>query len=518
MRGRMDQPRARAELPARSRPAGAAGEWAARIASANPWLLAAGALLALRLGLALALLYTGLVEHNRWYFPNDDQVLYFGVARGLVEGYLADTYTTIGYGVVLAPFAVTSDFVLQAVPAVAIVQFLLALPAAWLLYRAGARLMDRRSAALGTLVWLALPILLGPLFVPSYHRPFELSPYWLGLVLSADYASALFAVAVLYLASGARTDASARRGLAVGAVAGLAFLLKPSNVVLLGAALLALAAWRRWRAALVALAAMLAVFSPQLVHNHRLYGRFTSFGYGRDPQSFEETSLTYIPRVFGKLIVSNWTGPLVLLACALALVLTWRRYRDARWLVVAQVVGFALFFASLYFSIGPTFLRYLTVAFPALALAFGAALAGKAPGHPDEARSTGSLGTALAGATVAGAVALSVWAGGARIGDVRPTVEEMAPVATVSGEEVRLRWREPSAPADLTYQVTRRPARGGEGDETVATVSGTSAVDRPGPGAWEYRVAIAPFRRRDGWTPSVVMAFSPTVPAIVPAG
>ena len=178
----------------RSGPAGAVGDRLARVASANPWLLAVGAVLVLRLALALALLYTGLVEHNRWYFPNDDQVEYFGFARGLVEGQLADVYTTIGYGLLLAPFAVTSDFVLQAVPAVAVVQFLLALPAAWLLYRAGARLMDRRSAALGTVIWLSLPILLGPLFVPSYHRPFELSPYWLGLVVSVDYASALSAV------------------------------------------------------------------------------------------------------------------------------------------------------------------------------------------------------------------------------------------------------------------------------------------------------------------------------------
>ena len=83
-------------------------------------------------------------------------------------------------------------------------------------------------------------------------------------------------------------------------------------------------------------------------------------------------SITYIPRAFGKLFLLNYTGPLLGIAATAALVVAWRRFPATRWLVVAQVVGFALFFSTLYYSISEFMLRFLTPALPGYALRPGA--------------------------------------------------------------------------------------------------------------------------------------------------
>lgn len=532
----MDELRARVAPPTRFRPSVVLRR-VAEAAAPDRLLLLVGLTLAARFGFVALLLLTGLVPHNGWYFTNEDQIQYFGFADALAGGALTPTYTTIGYGTLLAPFASGAEFVLQAVPAVVILQVALAAPAAALLYLAGTRLLDRRSAALGTALWLASPIFLGPLWTPSYAERFWESPGWIGLDIAVDYVSTLFAIAVLVLASGARDDASVRRGLLVGTVAGAAFLVKPSNIVLVGTALLALSVWRRWRSAAVALAAAAIVYTPQLVFNWRLFGDPTAYAYGRHglggslsaTDTYDPTSITYIPRVFGKLIVSNYTGPVILVGAALALLLTWRRYRDARWLVVAPVVGYALAFGTLYYAISGTLLRFVSPALPALCLAVAAALVGR-PGksRPPAVRAPARAGAALALAVVAAAAGYAVWIHGAPFRSDTATVASMAPTASVVGGEVRLVWQEPDSPAELTYLVVRSRRRdpdpetisrgiqfGGRPGEGILNTSEERAVDRPGPGVWWYRIAITPYYRTDRWTPAPAMGQSPPLRVVV---
>ena len=373
------------------------------------------AMFALRVILAVILRTTQVVERNGWYWANDDQIQYYGFAHALLHGQVADIYTFMGYGVLLGQFVVGTSFVLQAVPLIALVQFLLAAPAAFLFYRAGVRLMDRRAAALGTAVWLAAPLWLGAIWTRSYSPPFSVSTIWLGLQISVDYASGMLAIAVLVLASGARTDGSAQRGLLVGVVAGLALLTKPSNVVIVAAALAALVAWRRWHAAALALLASSIVFVPQLVLTWVLKGSPTQFAYA-DAWPYKDTkalaSLTYVPRTFGKLVVSNYTGPLLLVAAIAALVVSWRRFSASRWLVVGQTVGFALFFSPLYYSISGYLVRFMTPAMPMLCLAVAAAVTGnggdgEAAGGGAAARAPGRLAVGVGLASLVAAAALS---------------------------------------------------------------------------------------------------------------
>ena len=461
------------------------------------WLLLIVAAFALRAILALVLALTQLTPHNGWYWANDDQVQYYGIAHALINGDIAEAYTFMGYGVLLAPFVLGTEFVLQAVPPVAIVQFLLAIPAAVLLYRAGIRLADRRAAAVGTALWLTTPLWLSTIWFPSYSEPFAMSTTWLGMQVSVDYASALLAIGVLYVAAGAQGDASARRGAVVGLLAGTAFLAKPSNLVIVGSAFVALMVWRRWHSAIAMGAVSGVVFSAQLVFNWRLNGNPATFSYS-DAWPFGDTkslaSITYVPRSIGKLFLLNYTGPLLCLAAAAALVVTWRRFPAMRWLAVAQVVGFLLFFSPLYYSISEFMLRFLTPALPALCLAAGCALVGRSRLQaPVAIRRPGWVATLACGGAAVGAAALAVLVAVAPLRPILPVVPSLAADAVASGGRVTVSWHAPAAPASLAYEVSRSREAGPSGDDAkIWRGLATTIDDRPGPGTWFYRVYLTP--------------------------
>ena len=103
------------------------------------WLWLVIAALVLRAALVAVLALTQLVPHNGWYWANDDQVEYYGIGHALIHGQIADAYTFIGYGVLLAPFTIGTEFVLQAMPLAMIVAVGFRCRA-FLLYRAGLRL------------------------------------------------------------------------------------------------------------------------------------------------------------------------------------------------------------------------------------------------------------------------------------------------------------------------------------------------------------------------------------------
>jgi hypothetical protein len=86
-----------------------------------------------------------------------------------------------------------------------------------------------------------------------------------------------------------------------------------------------------------------------------------------------------------------------------------------------------------------------------------------------------------------------------------PVSSAVAPNAALEGGAVRVSWRpRRSGPTDVFYRVLRAPndgvtcgGRRNAADDcrlymdTVATVSGTSYVDRPGPGIWSYRIGVS---------------------------
>ena len=461
--------------------------------------LIVGALVA-RFAFALVLGLTQLVPHNGWYWENKDQLEYYATAHALLHGAYAPIYTFMGYGVLIAPFVIGTHFVLQAIAPVAIVQLLLAIPAAFVLFRAGERLLDRRSAAIGTALWLTAPIWLSPIWFRSYSRPFNMASWWLGLNISVDYATALLAIAAVAVAAGGRDDGSLTRGLAAGALAGATILCKPSNAVLLAVVAGAFAVWRRWGAAAAALVAGGIVSVPQLVLDWRISGRpfhiqyWSAWPYGH---SKPLSSIAYVPRTFGKLLLLNYTGPLLMLAFVAALVITWRRFPQARLLIVAQVVLYALFFSVLFYSISEFMLRFMTTALPALCLACGAGLTfRREPGPPPApARPLGLPALALGVTTLAGAVALAVFVGVAPSQPVLPVVASLRPTVTPARRAgwVTVSFRAPSSNGvAYAYRVNRSRGPAAVDETSIWTGVKTRIRDRPGRGVWWYRVYVEP--------------------------
>src|SRR3954453_6253099 len=76
----------------------------------------------IHIALFVGLLLTQVYPHDRWYFPSDDQNRYYGFAKGIGEGHPVPQPATIGYDLFLVPFAAATDFVLQAIPPVALTQ------------------------------------------------------------------------------------------------------------------------------------------------------------------------------------------------------------------------------------------------------------------------------------------------------------------------------------------------------------------------------------------------------------
>jgi hypothetical protein len=507
-------------------------------------LLVAAAVVA-RLVATAVLVFTDAVDHNGWYFPNDDQTQYYSFADALTRGELAPVYPTIGGGLVLVPFAAATSFVLQAIPAVAAVQIALGLLAGIVLYRIGVVSVGRRGGAVAAALWLALPLVVGPFFErPVFDFWRGTAPVWLGINIGADYISALLAVAVMALTLRARAAASVAGGFALGAVGGFAVLTKPPNAILLGTALLALVVWRTWRPALGALATAAVVFAPQFVLNARYFGSIADFAYSpevaaRLPGNLEvltggSFAAENVSRTYRTLADGLLGGPALLVVVAIALAVTAWRFPVARWLAVPTVVGYGIVIGSYYYADGGHFARLVVPALPALCLAVGGLAGGRAPEAPATTPVTGRAVPALAAAVVAAAVAASVWiavapaAGTATTIAATPVVDGLRAEARVDGGEVMLSWKRQRAPATLVYQALRLrdpeprtpTIRGFQwgGLEVVERVDadGTTSRDRPGPGVWWYRVVVNPSPVEGGEPPyDVAVAVSPPVRVVV---
>ena len=194
--------------------------------------------------------------------------------------------------------------------------------------------------------------------------------------------------------------------------------------------------------------------APQLAYSDRLYGTPFEFAYANefDRPEWDLVLLENLVRAFGNLAIGNPAlGPLVLLVPAWALVVVWRRFPRARWLVVVQTLVMSVALASVYYAGSQILLRYLAPVVPLVALAVAAALVGRRNEAPDTtARGPGPPALALAGLALAGAIALTAWIPAATVAYARPTVESMAPRAEArarsSGCGGPTRARRPTSP------------------------------------------------------------------------
>jgi len=490
----------------------------------------------------LALLVLALtVRHNGWlYYAGGDQLWHYTGAYLLAHGHLPPAYVGYGWSVLLAPVAaIAGPNLVSALPAMVLFNTLVLLPIALLcIYGIAARIAGRIFGYFAAALWIAMPYL-GILFVqPGYHQKYtELTlPQLLGLTSVPDFPSMVALIVAAYLCLVAIDSPGWQPATLAGLAAGYSIAMKPSNAIFLvapgllllverrrellslaaglAAPLLTLALWKyRGLGELAAEPAepMRLASGPGLLH--RIHGpRLNSWDHLHTVLlGFREHF--WIARVIEWLPLAGLVGLLARSRRGLLIV--------GAWFVVYLLLKGTYIPASIDDA---SFFRIMMPAFPAYVLLAGAVLL-LVPGVRVRP-ATAPLPLAGRRLTIAVAVAfalfailpLGVVAAAPRLHDGgRLAVhagQTLIPVssspqlrATVSGDTVRLTWRDAQAgPAAGFYHVFRvntptdvtcAGRLNGSSDNCalytnpLATTGATSFADHPGPGTWTYRLGIA---------------------------
>lgn len=484
------------------------------------------------------LVFTARVHHNGWlFYQGGDQIWYWTTGWLLGHGSITVPVVSHGWSLLLVPFAwMGGPGFLGGLPGPLLLQALVLAPVAlWCVYELGARIGGRVIGYWAAAIWTLGPYLAVPLFVHRYHEKYveQFLPLPLGLTAMADYAGTvcLLVSAVFTL----RAIESRDPGTAVvaGLALGFAALVKPSNLVYIGAPVIALLAARRWRELVVAGAAVAPAIIALTVWKYRGFGYLPAFAvqethvalgtdtlrapYDRytaiDWQHIQD-NLASLREVFWSMRVLQW------LPLAGAIAVARKSVPAALLLSVWFWAFFVLKGSSAEASVDSgSFFRFLLPAMPAFLL-LGACLPLLVPKYgADLARRTAlpvahAIGrrALIAAVVVLGVIPLVAAAAATPLkgpGKVLQHIEIAVPVDAAIHLEatgrrvVRLGWSRPqTGGSDVFYKVFRSPAdtdyicfshdRGADQCTLVSvelkTVRKPGAVDRPGPGTWTYRV------------------------------
>lgn len=509
-----------------------------RLPLREPWCVLGPLLLAHWAALAV---FAASVPHNGWlFYQGGDQIWYWTASWLLAHGSVALTPVAQGWPLLLLPFAaVGGPGFLAGLPAVVLLQALVLAPLAlWALYELGARIGGRPVGYLAALLWTFGPYLAVPLFADRYHEKYvhQFLPHPLGLTAMADYAGTVFLLAAAALCLRALHDPGPRTALLAGLAAGFSGLVKPSNLIFLAAPLVLFLAARRPGRLLFFVLALAPSLGALALWKYQTLGYVPAFQarpearLALDAGGVLEPADRYLGIDWHRLDV-NLQG---LAESFFSLrVLQWLPFAGA--LAAARAsLPTALFLSAWFWPFlvlkgsnelasvdSGSFFRFLLPAVPPLVL-MAASLPLLVPRH----------GPALARRLAPPPVrppsrpALAVWAlllaafplaAGAAVGPLR-SGERAVRVnriglavdsglrlrAETRGKTVLLRWQAPpTAGSRVFYKLLRAPGRtdfacGGEVGAVQCDVWGTlvrgtrrlRAVDRPGQGAWTYRLGV----------------------------
>jgi hypothetical protein len=518
----------------------------------------------------LAVLATArVVRHAGWiYYQGGDQLWYYTLGWLLGHGQL--TQTQVGYGLSawFAPIArIAGPDLVTALPAIVLLNVLVLIPAAMLaLYGIAARIGGRLFGYWAVVLWIALPFV-GVWYTDAgYHQKYTelLLPQAFGLTALADLpttvatlVSIYFCVRALFAERPLLLD-----GLAAGVAAGAAIAIKPATSLFLAGPVLAFAYRRRFELA----GAMLAGLAPAVVAlavwkerglGHlpvlsqsagRLAGHGLAAGAPLGGLSFgkyyHQLNWSHLADNIDQLREHFWSGRLIVWLVVAGLVGLARRSLTACFLVGGWFLAFALVkgsYVDANVSDG-SFFRILMPAYPAFVLLIAAVplLLPHLPGKlrpfrpafaPPRPRTRWSLvGAALVMSTV---VPLAAFAAAdthgaldtATVGTTFmpvPANVDTALSASVRGRKVTLRWDAPTPfGGPVFYRVWRGRSDGFTCPPTpgarlcqivmpeVGIVTTGRLVDRPGRGAWVYRVAFAANWAHDSFYGDVYLVSRP---------
>jgi hypothetical protein len=525
--------------------AGRAGSW---LAARPPVAVLASAIVIewfAVLGLALK------VHHNGWiYYQGGDQLWYYTLGWLLAHGHLWQTPIGYLWSIWLVPIArVAGPNAASAMPAIVLLNVLVLLPAAMLaLFGIAARVGGRLFGYWTLLVWIALPFV-GILYtLQGYHMRYSeaVLPQGFGLTAMADFPTMVATIVGLYFCARAVFDASARLADAVagGLAFGAAIAIKPSvSLILLGPPL-AFLARRRFDMIAGLAAGLVPALATLAFWKERGMGQVPLFGPSavRPPTGvaavapvlglnlnkyFGQLSWNHLMRNIDLLREHFWSGHGAVWLVIAGVIAIGLRSRVALLLIGGSFVPFAIVKGSYVGTIDDTAtFRYLIPVIPLFVLGV-ASLVYLLPGtrrtRPTHTPSFNPLSQRTRIALIALAVVLTavvpIAATAAAKRNGPPNAAELGtgemPVpigvdidlhATVKDGTVVLTWREQHpAGGTVFYRVARLHESKGDGlkcfvigaqicrlrwNEIGVTRQGTQS-DKPGKGAWVYRVGVA---------------------------
>jgi hypothetical protein len=507
-----------------------------RIPLREPWRLLVPLLVVHWIAVVI---FTTRVNHNGWlFYQGGDQIWFWTTGWLLGQGWITVPAVAQGWSLLLMPFTwIGGAGFVGGLPGTLLLQALVVAPVAlWCVYELGARIGGRVIGYWAAAIWTLGPYVAVPLFVDRYHDRYvdQFLPMPLGLTAMADYTGTVFLLLSAVFTLRAIENRDPGTIAVAGLAAGFGALVKPSNLIYLAAPLVALLVARRWRELLVGGAALAPALIALALWKYRGYGYLPAFAYQEAHVALGPDTLV---APYDKYVSIDWDNIGDNLASLREVfwsmrVLQWLPFAGAiavaRRSVPAALmlsVWFWAFFVLKGSSEDATvdsgsFFRFLLPAIPAFLL-LAASLPLLIPKYGAElaARTAlpkaGALGRrALVTAVVVLGVLPVVAAAASPVrgpDDVLQHIEIGLPVEDLDLEArgrrvVRLSWSEPDVGSTrVFYKLFRSPAdtdtlcfTDGSGADRCTLVSveldtlrKTSAVDRPGPGTWTYRVGAA---------------------------
>lgn len=484
------------------------------------------------------------------YYHGGDSNWYYTSAWELANGRIP--YGVIGYGfpLITAPIAgIAGPSLIAGLPGMIALNLIVLAPIALMCVYGIARMLGGRLYAyLVTALWVAFPVLVIHYFLADYHsRYVDLTlPAAVGLSDRGDFPSLVVLLVASYFTLRLVVTGRDLDALAAGLAAGFAFAIKPSNLLFAPAPILALVVARRARGLGILVAATLPSLVGLVIWKQRSLGEIPAFATGRTTLVLAAVAITvagvhldvqkYLPLDWGDLRHNldgfreyTWSQRLVYWTTVGGLVGLARRWSAAAVLIAAWLGAFLIgkgSYPTADFAIGG-FLTHMVPAFPAYFLLLVSIpfllpfygrrrqLAPVASQGRLPAVAAGVLGAiTLAGLVVVVALPTSATATTADVpGAYLVPLDSFKLEAKVVGAAVRLTWATAGPGGrDAVYVILRVKGRLGTGCPRIDKAKGAcrlemdiagyvfgnrrTAVDRPPPGRWNYRIgqSMSPFR------------------------
>ena len=499
------------------------------------------------------LLLAIVVRHNGWlYYQGGDETFFYTIAWVISHGHLPETGIGYSWSIVEAPItAVAGPSFLVGLPAIVLVQTAILLPLALAaVYGMSKRLLGAVVARLAVVAWILVPFAVIPLFVQRYHVRWveQTLPQTLGLTGMGDFAAMVLLLCGAYLIFRHFDEGGWETAVLAGLVVGFSIGLKPSGSLFLAAPAVGFLLARRLRGLVAFGLALLPALIALAVWKERGLGQvplFHSTAGGVTLAAGTHVAVDHVAALnLHRYLKFDWAH----LNNNLQGI---REYfwsdRLVEWLPIAGLLGalrasrakgaflgvwLGLFFlfkgSSPLASVDSgSFWRLLLPAWPAYfllglsVLAIVPTLGGRL--HPAVSASSARplRRETYVAVALLGVLPLVVVAGTPRRGDYRavrdPSRNLYVPVdrtfhvdATVAQRAVSLSWPDPGSGSVKPTYLVMRVAAGTTTDEGVncgprpggvrpcviampelGYTTSRSYLDKPGPGRWIYRVALA---------------------------